>query len=139
MAIQVKLDLDNGVFFFGEPIKELNPSIYEQEAYKFIFNLICNQRECENLLLERRNDDYLSIVIGEYDFLRFKLSDRTKWLSVLIPPILKSKYVDSPLFKEQKNKNQIQWKSKFNDISELNNYEQVILDSFDFCKSQTSI
>lgn len=139
MAIQVKLDLKNGVFFFGEPEKELNPSIYEQEAYKFILNLICNQRDCENLSLERRSDDYLSIVIGEYDFLRFKLTDRTKWLSVLIPPNLKSKYFDSPLFKEQKNKNQIQWKSKFNDISELGHYKQVILDSFDFCKLQTKI
>ena len=105
--------------------KDLNPT--ESEA-RFMIELveICPD---ERLTFERRSDSYISAVCGLNDFLRFKITERTKWFSINLPPELRKKYKDSPLFASQENKNLVQWKVNFTSFNELEPYKELFAKS----------
>lgn len=68
--------------------------------------------------------DYTTLKYKDYDIVRLKYGDLSKWIEVFVRD--KKKYMDNPLFEAQKNKNQLYWKSKINTIEDLDKYIDII-------------
>lgn len=78
----------------------------EQEFIDMVFSFLASRVDLSDLRLDKRSDNYTSLIYGEYnDFLRFRLSARTKWLSLRLPSDIKASNMDNSLFDAQKNKN----------------------------------
>lgn len=121
---------ETGKLFTGLEKKELNANENELLLYQKIVDIISPHKDASKLRLERRSDNYLSVLYGEVnDFLRFKFTNKAKWITVLITPEDRPKYIDSPLFAAQKNKGQVQWKCKLNSIDDLDALSEVIVHS----------
>ena len=127
MHIEVSLDnlLKYGSAARGSWEKELNPSPEESEFLERVLPLL----PADSVTVERRSDDYLSLICNEIDFLRFKLSSRTKWLSLNLPKDLKKEYKESALFRAQEKKTAVHWKSVFTDMSDIDVYRDLIIAS----------
>lgn len=82
----------------------------------------------ENLLLQivkdldlkkydivNNSDDYTTLTYKEYDIVRLKYTDSAKWISICLCKNDKKNNIDNILFKTQKNKNQLFWKSIITD------------------------
>ena len=46
-----------------------------------IFEILCSLTGADDLELVRKSDDYVTAVIGEWDFARFKYTNRAKWIN----------------------------------------------------------
>ena len=115
--------------------KELNMSPLEQEASELILSLLHDSVDCSKIRLERRSDSYVSMFYGENNnFLRFKLSDKTKWLSIQMCYEDRIDNIDNPLFSAQKNKNQFHWKSQFTSLSDLQKYKTFLVNACLMCQ-----
>lgn len=79
-----------------------------------------------NIRFEARSDNYLSVLCGDNDFIRFRLTDRTKWFSINVLYSERAKLKDSPLFAQQENKKLVHWKTKINDLSDVDAYSDII-------------
>lgn len=129
MKIVIGVD-KTGNPFAGIEEKELNANENELLLYQKIIEIVSRCRDIGKLHLERRSDSYLSVFYGEVnDFLRFKYTDRTKWVTILIAPEDRQKYIDSPLFSAQKNKKQLQWKCKLNSLDDIDALAEIIINS----------
>ena len=91
----------------------------------------------ENLLLQivkelnikdydivKNSDDYTTLTYKEYDIVRIKYTDSAKWISICLCKNDKKNNIDNILFKTQKNKNQLFWKSYIN--NDINVYYEFI-------------
>lgn len=96
----------------------------EEKACKFfIENLAARGFDKEKFTIEHRAQDYTSLVYSELsDFLRIKITNSVKWLSIALCEEDREKYYNSPLFTAQKNKNQIHWKSYFDNEEDIERY-----------------
>lgn len=63
----------------------------------------------------KKSDDYTTLTYKEYDVVRLKYSDSAKWISICLCKNDKKNNIDNILFKTQKNKNQLFWKSIITD------------------------
>lgn len=126
MKIEISLDnlLKYGNAVRGDWEKELNPSDDEREFLSRVLSFLP-----DTVQVERRSNDYISVICENNDFLRFKLSPRTKWLSLNLPSKLRPKYIESPLFAAQKKKTVVHWKAALNDISSVEVYKDLIIAS----------
>lgn len=126
MKIEISLDnlLKYGTAVRGDWEKELNPSAEESEFLSRVLSFL----PC-SVFVERRSNDYISVICENNDFLRFKLSPRTKWLSLNLPSELRPEYIESPLFAAQKKKTVIHWKATLTDISGVDAYKDLIIAS----------
>lgn len=72
----------------GKPIlrsqfqKDLNANEKELLVAEHFISVINAAKPDVVVTLERKSDNYLSLCLKENDFLRFKYTDRTKWLSI---------------------------------------------------------
>lgn len=112
---------DENKLFFDEIIKILQKNNVDTSTVK----------------LMNKSEDYITLVnLKEYDILRFKLTDRTKWVTIMIPYKDRKKEIDNSLFKDQKNKKQIYWKAKLNSYMDINKYEQFIINAYNEIQKQ---
>lgn len=84
--------------------------------------------------IEKNSNDYTTLKYKLYDLIRVKIGVNSQWISCFMADKeLKKKYIDSPLFEMQKNKNQLHWKSK---LSNINDYIEIIKTHIDFIDKQ---
>lgn len=110
--------------------KELNASEDDLKISEHFISVIRNEYLDASVSLERRSDNYLSLCCGLNDFLRFKYTDRARWLSVAVLNLDISP--DDPRFAAQKNKNVRFWKANIRELSDLNQYDDVVVASYLF-------
>lgn len=72
-------------------------------------------------------DKYTTLKYGDYDLIRLKYSDNTKWLTIFINPKMKEDFENSELFISQKNKNQLHWKSILSDRTDLSKFVDIAI------------
>ncbi len=130
--MQIEISIENllkyGSAARGSWEKELNPTPEESDFLAVVLPLL----PAANVVVERRSDNYLSVVCGNNDFLRFKLTPRTKWLSLNLPREIRSDYKESPLFASEKKKTAIHWKAALTSLSDVDKYKDLIIAS---CRS----
>lgn len=80
----------------------------------------------ESISLERRSDNYLSIIAGDDDFLRLKMGVNSKWFSIRITKEFKQ---DNRLA-DVTNKNQFHWKVPIDSEQDLYLYSDIIYASY---------
>ena len=126
MYIEIGYEIVDGKIqlICGVPDKELVLTELEESALETIYSLLSNDVDLSKMHLEKNADAYTSLFYGEYnDFLRFKISDRTKWISIRMAPCDRENNLDNPLFVAQKNKKQLHWKSKIDSIDDLSQFK----------------
>lgn len=112
---------------------------YEKNAIQLIEKVI-SEYDCKSQLrVEQRSKDYLSVSnsLNEIDFLRLKVSARTKWISISIWGCDESVQNDSR-FSHIKNKNQRHWKIPLESVNDIVKYHDIIIASYKIAVSQTS-
>ena len=111
-----------------EPVVSSN---FEIEAMQIIEKIITDAGlDFNKIHLERRSDNYLSLVIGEhYDFCRIKVTARTTWFSLDLLGCV-SKLSNDVKLSDVKNKNQRHWKIPLNEVDDLINYSDYVIMSF---------
>ena len=108
--------------------KDLNATPDDLAIVEHFTQLIHQKCQSNDVTLERRSNAYLTLLHGDRDFLRFKYTDRTKWLSVAVDgPYISN---DNPLFVTHKNKNERFWKSPISDLSDLQKYDEIVLAAY---------
>jgi len=118
-----------GISDQGKPIlrsqfqKDLNANEKEMLVAEHFTSVINAAKPDVVVTLERRSDNYLSLCLKENDFLRFKYTDRTKWLS--IDTTYLNLEEDDERFVVQKNKRQRHWKAMIEDISMLSAFDEL--------------
>lgn len=124
MQIEISVDnlLKTGNAVRGSWQKELNPTVEEDDFLARLLPLLPR-----DVVIERRSDDYLSVVCENNDFLRFKLTPRTKWLSLNLPRDLRKQYESDDLFAAQKKKSAIHWKATITDVSDVDKFKDLIV------------
>lgn len=130
-AITVGLNCETSSLVTTGP-SSVDLTTHEQEAYALIVELISTNGLIDQTLIQIRktNSSYTSVFYGDYnDFVRFKLTDRTKWISIRIPHTERNIYIDSPLFVSQKNKNQLHWKTIISSIDDLHQFQELLIKS----------
>ncbi len=127
-VITIGYDFENGKFIFNEP-REVSLNSSEVDFVNIVLGFFPSEIFSQ-IRLEKFSENYTSMVYGENnDFVRFKITDRTKWLSIRLSASDRANNVCNPLFSAQSNKNQLHWKAKISDLSELENFKTFILSS----------
>ena len=111
--------------------KDLNASTGELEVFEHVKKLLPD----EDITLERRSDNYVSVIIAGNDFMRIKWTDKAKWVSILMTNECKDKWEDSPLFAAQKKKTQIFWKSALEEPQQIAELAEPITSAAQTVKS----
>lgn len=112
--------------------KELNINKDEQKLVGIVLSFLSADKAKE-VRLERRSKNYITMFYKNNDFLRFKYTERAKWISLDLPYELSSTNMDNPLFAAQANKNQIHWRADLNSLNDLNLLKDFIVAScYDF-------
>ena len=75
--------------------------------------------------IERRARAYLSLCYEGGDFLRFKYTDRARWLSIDSWAVKLS--VDDPRFIDQENKKARHWKATLSDLSDISKFDDLVI------------
>ena len=124
--MQIEISIDN-LLKYGSAVraswqKELNPTDEEDDFLSRLLPLLP-----QDVIVERRSDDYLSVVCGNNDFLRFKLTPRTKWLSLNLPRDMRAQYENNPLFAAQNKKTAIHWKATLAGVSDIDKFKDLIV------------
>lgn len=99
----------------------------ESELLSIINDILSGRGE---YYLERRSENYLTLVAGEYDFCRLKATERTRWISLDMWRCSES-IKNSEKLKNVSNKNQRHWKIKLSDINDIRNYADILVASFE--------
>ena len=107
--------------------KELNLTDDDKLIADHFIQILKNRAPAAPVTLERRADDYLSLCCGLNDFLRFKYTPRARWISVAVLGLDISP--DDPRFVAQKNKNQRFWKANITDLSDLDDFDDIVVAS----------
>lgn len=92
-----------------------------------ISSILSTNPNYDNLQIVERSSNYYSIVLGMNDFLRFKFTSRSKWISLRLPSSIMAENISNPLFTAQKNKAQLHWKAELSTIDDVNNLSDFIL------------
>ena len=107
--------------------KELSMNDEETQAFEIFKSLLSDSVDMSKITIERRSYDYLSVFFGKNDFLRFRFSPRTKWLSIRLAFPDRAPNMENPLFAAQKNKKQSHWKSKVDSLDDLPKYKDFLV------------
>lgn len=127
-VITIGYDFESNEIILNQP-REVSLNPIEKRAVEIILGFF-PASEVSKIHLEKLSDNYTSVFYGDAnDFLRFKFTDRTKWLSIRLSSKDKEENLFNPLFSAQSNKKQLHWKAKISDLSELNNFKPFILGS----------
>lgn len=105
MDIKIGYDFEKGNFIKNEPL-----ALNKKETQ--ILNKIAADLKLDGYNIVHNTTDYSTLQYKGRDTIRLKYGDNSKWISICIPIKTKKDYINSPLFAEHKNKNQLLWKSK---------------------------
>lgn len=129
-VFSIVFDAESGTISIDRHEREVCLNSEEKEFIDLVYSYLSPRVDSSLLRLEKRSDNYTTLVYGEYnDFLRFRLSPRTKWLSLRLPFDVMADNMDNPLFSAQKNKNQLHWKAKFDSIEDVSLFKYFIIAS----------
>lgn len=122
---------------YGEE-RDSNLNEEETQAVKLIFEMLEGTAvNMEKLQVTKKSDSYATIVVRgndwDFDLVRFKFTDRTKWIALNLSKADRTIYKDDVLFEAQKKKTQIQWKSALDSIEDLPKYKQLMVNSYSEC------
>ena len=122
---------------YGEE-RDVNLKEEEKRAVKLIFDMLQDTEiNSEKLEVVRKSDSYATIVIRgnawDFDLVRFKFTNRTKWIALSLSEADREAYKEHALFEAQKKKTQIQWKSTLKSIDDLPVYKNLIVNSYIQC------
>lgn len=124
--------VSQNVNFLGNYLeKDLDASDDDLKIIEHFTNVIReNFGSADDLVTKRRSREYISIFRNDRDILRFKYTERAKWLSFAI----EDHYVlpDDPRFEAQKDKNQRFWKASISSLSDLSDFDDVFCDAYSF-------
>ena len=109
----------------NEDVVKIGHSEEEAACNFFIDELVKRGKSKEKFRIEHRSQEYTSLFYELSDFLRVKITDNVKWITICLSPEDREKYKDCELFEEQKNKNEAHWKSYFNSIDDLARYVDI--------------
>ena len=121
----------NVSFAGGYLEKDLDASEDDLKIIEHFTNVIRDHfGSSDDLVAKRRSLDYISLFRNNRDILRFKYTERTKWLSFAI----EDHYVspDDPRFEAQKDKSQRFWKASISSLSDLSDFDDVFCDAYSF-------
>ncbi len=127
--MEIRIGIDNGIPFCLIPQRTVDLTILEEQFVENLFRELAKELDKDIFRLDKRSDAYTTVCCSDdylSDFLRFKLTERTKWFSVAISQKDIVKYKDSDLFKDQKNKRERYWKVKLKNDYDLSSYIPII-------------
>jgi len=114
--------------------KSLNMNDDETTVAEHFITVIHNAAPDIPVRIERRSNDYVSLFTGEFDFLRFKYSPRSRWLSVDTFGLNLSP--DDIRFAAQKKKTARHWKAEIKDLSALQEFDDLVISSCLSCAAR---
>lgn len=126
--MNIGFNFNNGEIITSQPKKDNTAEIEALQSIIEHMNLDINKFH-----IVKNSDEYTTLKYYMYDLIRLKKTTKTQWLSILMVKPYKDKYIDDVRFVDQKNKNQLNWKSYFDDMY---NYEDVLTDAIAFIDSQ---
>jgi hypothetical protein len=131
------MDWEIKLSHYGEE-RDINLNEEEIQAVNLIFEMLEDTViDIDKLEVTRKSDSYATIVLRgndwDYDFVRFKFTDKTKWIALNLSKADRAVYKADALFEAQKKKTQIQWKSVLQSIEELPKYKKLIVNSYSEC------
>ena len=85
--------------------------------------------------ITRRSENYLTIAIKGTESDVVRIQNSGKWISIAVSPENRKKYADSDWFTDQKDKNQIMWKTKIKDLDDINKYEYFLVNGYNWVNS----
>lgn len=129
--MNIKIGYD---FNKNKVIKNDDHHFHSTNEFKILTNIINELSEYDDKLkIVSNTDDYLTLQYEEMDIARIKYTDRSQWISVIVVGEDKKRYINNPIFEIEKNKNKVQWKSKYNDDN-MNIYLELIKKSIERIK-----
>lgn len=120
-------------FLVGRMTEKTESTSYDNEVdilNNFVDSYLTDYKD--KLHIVSNSSSYTTLRYGIMDLIRLKYSEKAKWLTIFMPPKVNKEYIDNDLFTNQKNKNQIHWKSFIDDSSELSNFVEICLKDIDF-------
>lgn len=117
--------------------REVNLNDQEKLLVSVLFDIL-ERESCDTSLLRitRKSDSYATICMQgknyEYDIIRFKYTDRAKWISISMSHEDRLSQVNNPLFVTQKNKNQIMWKASLASMDDCYGLAPYIIHSYSY-------
>ena len=127
-VITLGFDSSSGAFVKSQFDKDLNINDDEKHIANHFMSVIFDKHPSATLSIEQRSNNYISLCSGRYDFLRFKYTDRARWLSIDAIPAQISE--DDPRFSAQTNKRARHWKAKIKDLSELSSFDDLVIAAY---------
>ena len=111
---------ENGNYYSRSQFqKELNANENEMKIAEHFISVSGNK-----ITLERRADNYLSLCNGQDDLIRFKFTDRSKWISV---DAWTSKLPENDIrFSAHKNKKQRFWKADIRSLDDISMFDDIV-------------
>lgn len=102
----------------------MNNTLTEENVLEFFISSLSGLGINENKLhIEKKAEDYLTLMYSETDIIRVRVSkEYTSWISFGIPYELRKEGKYSYLFPEQLNWREIHWKTRLNSMTQLNDY-----------------
>lgn len=94
-----KVDVDNEIDELVYIINKLNAP---NELFKIVKN----------------SNNYSTAQYHNIDIIRLKKTATTQWIKIFMVNPYKKEYIDSPLFTQQKNKNELFWISYYNNLDD---------------------
>lgn len=110
--------------------QHLSLSDREISVIEVVKSYLSDSPHYSDFAVEIRSDNYITLLCGENDFMRFKYSPRTFWVSLRLPYDVAKSNINNPLFAAQQNKNQLHWKSSINSFDEIKELKEFIILSF---------
>ena len=118
--------LPNGdlyTYYVKSNLDDIEPNPDEISA----INLILSKIPINNgFSINKPSLTYTTLKYKEYDLIRVRVDNNEMSIRVFVPPTIKDKWINSLLFINQSNKNQLFWFSYINNIFD---YTEVILDA----------
>ena len=104
----------------------------EQSAIDIIYKAFSGlATDSAEIHAERRSTNYLSIVaFSDYDFIRLKVGERSKWFSVFLSPTDRSELENDIRFAGVPNKRLLHWKVKLSRTEELSEHTDLFQRAF---------
>lgn len=113
-----------------EKIESINYSNEEEILNNFIDSYLSEYKD--KLIVVSNTNDYTTLQYNEMDLIRLKYSDKSKWITIFISPTIKNEYMNNELFINQKNKNQLHWKSNLTSSNDLQKYIDICIKDIEF-------
>lgn len=111
------------------PAPGLQLTDLEKDFVDRLSDILSSCSNFNELQIVQRSSNYLTVLAGMNDFLRFKYSHNAKWITLDLPRELVVQNKDNPLFAAQKNKAQRHWKAMLSSLDDLDAMKDFILAS----------